>query len=448
MAQRITNLIERTRAHRGNRVRLVGASDSPLTARSVLLPAAGIVLGADSACDVQLEDSAVSRKHATIVPATGGFEVADLGSRNGTWLDGSRIERAMVAAGATLRIGHTLVQLLPAEEAIDIPPSDATSFGELLGASEPMRRVFAVLERASGSHAPVLLLGESGTGKELAARAIHERSPRRGGPFVVFDCGAASGTLIESELFGHKKGAFTGAYRDHAGAFASAHGGTLFLDEIGDLPLSLQPKLLRLLERSEVTPLGARAPERYDVRFIAATHRDLWADIGSGLFRGDLYYRLAVVEAHLPPLRQRKTDIPILVRALLRANGAIDSEVEGPKLERLLRYAWPGNVRELRNVIARAVALALPGSEFEQMPIVLRTETPADAEPIARADVPYLEAKEALLERFDRDYCTDLLQRAGSNLSEAARVAKIERKYLYRVLARAGIRPRPSEEDA
>ncbi|WP_394831514.1 sigma 54-interacting transcriptional regulator [Pendulispora rubella] len=427
-------------------MRVVGATEPLVRARMVTLPTVGVLVGADSSCEVRLEDPAVSRKHATIVPVAEGFEVSDLGSRNGTWLDGARITRVVAPAGATLGIGNSLVQLLPEEDSLDIPPSEATSFGDLFGSSEPMRRIFAILERASRSSAPVLLLGESGTGKELAARALHASSLRRGGPFVVFDCGAASTTLIESELFGHKKGAFTGAHRDHSGAFAAAHGGTLFLDEIGDLPLSVQPKLLRLLERSEVTPLGARAAERYDVRFVAATHRNLWSDVGAGHFRGDLYYRLAVVEIHLPPLRQRKDDIPPLVRALLRANGASDAEVGGPQLERLLRYAWPGNVRELRNVMARAVALGMPGAKFGDMPILLRTDG-ATREPIAQADMPYIEAKEALLARFDRDYCADLLNRSGPNLSEAARMAKIERKYLYRVLERAGIRPRDTQGD-
>jgi DNA-binding NtrC family response regulator len=407
----------------------------------ITLPGAGVVLGADEGCDVVLQDAAVSRRHVSIVPAADGFVVADLGSRNGTWLDGAKVSRVTVPVGSTIRVGGTLVQLLPAEEMIDIPPSRAASFGALLGASEAMRRVYALLERASASDVPVLLLGESGTGKELAARALHEQGKRKQGPFVVFDCGAASESLVESELFGHKRGAFTGAHEDRVGAFALAHGGTLFLDEIGDLPLGLQPKLLRLLERGEVTPLGARKSERYDVRIVAATHRDVWFEVGRGTFRADLYYRLAVIEIHLPSLRQRTEDIPDLVRAFLRANGAGDQDVAGPALERLRAYAWPGNVRELRNVIARAAALARPGAGFAEMPVVLSARGGAPAEPpLARADVPYHEAKEALLTRFDRDYMTDLVQRAGGNLSQAARTAGIERKHLYKVLERAGLR--------
>ena len=257
---------------------------------------------------------------------------------------------------------------------------------------------------------------------------------------VVFDCGAASETLIESELFGHKRGAFTGAHADRAGAFARAHGGTLFLDEIGDLPQSLQPKLLRLLERGEVAPLGAARSETYDVRVIAATHRDLRTEVARGTFRGDLYYRLAVIEIVLPPLRNRADDIPALARHFLRAAGASDQGVEGPPLQRLEAYGWPGNIRELRNVITRAVTLAPPGAPFNRLPILLNPSTATvSAAPTAKSDVPYHDAKAALLARFEKEYLADLLRRSGENISQAARIAGLERKYLYKLLERAGL---------
>ncbi len=204
-----------------------------------------------------------------------------------------------------------------------------------------------------------------------------------------------------------------------------------------------------MLESSEVTPLGGRKSETYDVRFVAATHRDLWAEVSRGTFRADLYFRLAVVEVHLPALRRRASDIPDLVRAMLRAQGANDEGVEGAALEKLLAYSWPGNVRELRNVVARAAALAAAGARFSDMPVLLRASPGSTKEALARADIPYHEAKDALLERFDRDYCEDLLRRADGNLSQAARLAGLERKYLYKVLARAGLREaKPEEEDA
>jgi DNA-binding NtrC family response regulator len=438
MLTRVTNLLASPNARSvPARLRIMAEAGQD---GEVALPLAGVVLGADPSCDVVIADPAVSRRHATVTAGEGGFTVEDLGSRNGTWIDGARVTRAVVPVGTMFRVGSTLVQVLPAEESIELPPSKDASFGAMLGESVAMRRLYTLLERASASAAPILLLGESGTGKELAARAVHDHSAHSAGPFVVFDCGAARDTLIESELFGHKRGAFTDAHADRPGAFALAHGGTLFLDEIGDLPLALQPKLLRLLERGEVTPLGSRKTESYEVRIVAATNKDLWSEVGRGGFRGDLYYRLAVVEAHLPALRQRTEDIAILAAAFLRASGAPEQVTEGPALARLRTYAWPGNVRELRNVITRAVALSPPASRLEQMPLLLRPGSSAASEPLANAGVPYHEAKDALLARFDRDYFADLLRRSGDNLSHAARIAGLERKYLYRLLERAGVR--------
>ena len=436
---RVTNTLERHRSREPSRLRVLFGPDA---GTEIALPAVGVVIGADPACDVPLNDDAVSKRHVTVVANDGGFEITDLGSKNGTWLDGVSLTRAVAPIGTTVRVGGSLLQLLPCEEAIQIEPSIGTSFGAMSGGSLAMRRIYALLERASASTASILLLGESGTGKELAARAIHEHSDRRDGPMVVFDCGAASETLIESELFGHKRGAFTGAHADRAGAFARAHGGTLFLDEIGDLPQALQPKLLRLLERGEVTPLGATRSEHYDVRCIAATHRDLWSEVARGTFRGDLYYRLAVIEIALPPLRNRPDDIAPLTRRFLNAAGASDEGVEGPSLQRLEAYGWPGNVRELRNVITRAVTFASPGSMFTRMPILLNPGAASlSLPPGARADVPYHDAKAALIERFEKEYLADLLRRSGDNISQAARIAGLERKYLYKLLEKAGLFP-------
>jgi DNA-binding NtrC family response regulator len=436
---RVTNQIQRQTGAQRCRLRVMTAGAEP---REIAVPPVGVVVGADPAADVPLSDPAVSRRHCTIVPTEGGFEIADLGSKNGTFLDGVRLTSATVPAGAVLRAGTTLLQLLPDEVALDIPPSESATFGALYGDSPAMRQVFAILERASGSNASILFIGESGTGKELAARAVHEHSTRRSGPFVVFDCGASTETLIESDLFGHRKGAFTGALADRAGAFAQAHGGTLFLDEIGDLPLPLQPKLLRLLEAGEVTPLGAARSERYEVRVVAATHRNLWDEVGRGAFRGDLYYRLAVVEVHLPPLRQRPSDIAELVRRFLAAQGAATELTAGGNLDRLAAYHWPGNVRELRNVIARAVALSAPGTPFDRMPVLLRA-APTVTGDRAQADRPFHEAKDELVGRFEREYLEDLMRRSGGRMAEAARRAGLERKYLYRLLERVGIeRPR------
>jgi DNA-binding NtrC family response regulator len=423
--------------------------DGPDRGVELDLPQIGVVIGTDRACDVALTDSFVSRRHCSVAPSPQGFVITDLGSKNGTVIDGVAIQKVVAPPGVALRIGKTLIQLMPADEVIDIPPSKADRFGALYGGSIAMRQVFAILERAARSTAPVLLLGESGSGKELMARGIHDASPRRDGPFVVFDCGASTETLIESDLFGHVKGAFTGAAGDRVGAFAAAHGGTLFLDEIGDLPVSLQPKLLRMLEAGEVVPLGGRKSEKYDVRVVAATHRDVFAEVARGGFRGDLYYRLAVVEVHVPPLRQRREDLAHLVAMFLDKAGApqLAGQVGGEALARLERYHWPGNVRELRNVITRAVALAGPDDDFQSLPFVLRPTLAAPDDGVAfKADRPFHDAKDALVARFEREYLGDLVQKAGGNLSQAARIAGLERKFLYKLLERAGLRTKDDSE--
>jgi DNA-binding NtrC family response regulator len=443
---RVTNQATMTAGARFARLRVIDGPDAGLEAD---LPPVGAVLGAERGCDVVLTDPSVSRRHCSVVPTATGFAITDLGSKNGTTIDGVAITKVTAPPGVAVRLGKTLIQLLPADEPVAIPPSTNDHFGAMYGDSPAMRQVFAVLERAARSDAPVLFLGESGTGKELAARAVHDASPRKDGPFVVFDCGASTETLIESDLFGHVRGAFTGAAADRQGAFAAAHGGTLFLDEIGDLPIGLQPKLLRMLEAGEVVPLGGRKSERFDVRVVAATHRDVFGEVARGGFRGDLYYRLAVVEVHLPPLRQRHGDLAALIRRFLERAGRGDlaAQVGGATLDKLERYHWPGNVRELRNVMTRAVALAAPGDEFAALPILLRPTTAAtDGPPPIRADRPFHEAKDEHVARFEREYLADLLVRAGGNLSQAARTAGLERKFLYRLLERAGLRQKATAE--
>jgi DNA-binding NtrC family response regulator len=434
--QRITNVVERSAAGEAARLRIVHGPDAGLDVR---LPGAGVVVGADTGCDVALRDPAVSARHVAIAPVPDGFDVEDLGSRNGTFLDGVRIGRARVAIGATLHVGATAIQLIPAERPHLIEPSTAQSFGDLLGASRAMRSVYALLERASQVTSPVLLTGESGTGKELAARAIHAHSARRTGPFVVFDCGAASEALLTSDLFGHARGAFTGAHAERVGAFAAADGGTLFLDEIGELPLALQPKLLRMVESGEVTPLGTQTAARHDVRIVAATHRELWREVASGGFRGDLYYRLAVIEVRMPALRARREDIPALAAALL-ARAGVTAPPTGTGVARLMAYGWPGNVRELRNVIARAVALA-PGAAFEDMPILLAPAAHHPPSPTDGVDLdrPWADVKSEVVDALEHAYFERLLERHGDNLTEAARIAGLERKYLYRVMQRLNL---------
>ncbi len=447
----VTKITNAAAARAPLRASLRRVIDGPDRGLEVELPSAGVVIGSDRACDVVLADSWVSRRHCSFAPTPAGFAITDLGSKNGTTIDGVAVGKVVAPPGVVVRIGKTLLQAMPADEVVDIPPSPNDRFGGLYGASTVMRQVFAVLERASKTAAPILLLGESGTGKEVMARGVHDASPRASGPFVVFDCGASTESLIESDLFGHVRGAFTGAAGDRVGAFAAAHGGTLFLDEIGDLPVGLQPKLLRMLEAGEVVPLGGRKPERFDVRVVAATHRDVFGEVARGGFRGDLYYRLAVVEVHVPPLRQRLGDLPELIKMFLERSQApraaeLAATVDGAALDRLQRYHWPGNVRELRNVITRAVALAGPDDDFQSLPFVLRPTAAAPEAPTAKADRPFHEAKDDVVARFEREYLADLVQRAGGNLSAAARLARLERKFLYKLLERNGLRTKGAAE--
>ena len=315
-----------------------------------------------------------------------------------------------------------------------------------------MRQVFAILERAAKSSAPVLFLGESGTGKELMARGVHDAARRA--RTVRSSCSTAARcteTLIESELFGHTKGAFTGAARERAGAFARRHGGTLFLDEIGDLPVGLQPKLLRMLEAGEVTPLGApQAREVRRPRRRGDASRCLRRGRARRISRRPLSTGSPSSRSTSPPLRQRKDDLARLIAMFLERAGAaqLAKQVGGAALDRLEHYHWPGNVRELRNVITRAVALAGPDDDFQSLPFVLRptAAAPAGEDLAFKADRPFHAAKDALVARFEREYLEDLVKRAGGNLSQAARIAGLERKFLYKLLERAGLRTKAPED--
>ncbi len=404
-----------------------------------------IVVGTAGDADLALHDKTVSRYHCELVVVGDRVEVRDLGSRNGTSVDGVGVVHAFLRPGASLAVGASkLVLEVDADGELRIPLADGDGFGGLVGRSLAMRAVFARLERVAASDATVLLTGETGTGKEGAAEAVHAAGARRGGPFVVVDCGAIPPELIESELFGHDKGAFTGASTARAGAFVSAHGGTVILDELGELPPALQPKLLRALERREVKPVGHDAYVPIDVRLIAATHRDLRAEVNAHRFRADLYYRLAVVEVRLPPLRERREDLPLLVEHLLRALGVADRPEAAPLrapafLAEIAGHPWPGNVRELRNHVERCLVLrelSGPGSSGEAAP---PDAAPADVVTAAAGSPGAIDLRQARGD-WERRYLEDLLAQHGNNVSATARAAGIDRKYLYRLLWRNGLR--------
>lgn len=417
-----------------------------------------IYIGARRGVDVSLTDPTVSRRHAQIVRTSDSVMLRDLNSTNGTFIGPVRIREIYLSSGLRFRVGRTEMIFTQDEEVINIIPTEEPSFEGMVGASVVMRQVFGVLRRVAPTNLTVLIAGETGTGKELASRAVHEHSRRRDGPFIVFDCGAAPENLIESELFGHKRGSFTGAVGDRPGVFEQADGGTIFLDEIGELPLELQPKLLRVLEQREVRRVGGSRTKSVDVRVVAATNRNLRDEVDRGNFREDLYYRLAVVEVGIPALRERKDDLPDLIRHLLHNadhNPGV-YRVSDEVMSLFSSYHWPGNVRELNNCLIRALPFCSTDViTLDTLPHTLRrenrsalnassshrTKTPTLNAPAA--DVPFKDAKDQLIEAFERQYLVDLLERHSGNISRAARIAQMDRKTITRLMKKHQLK-RPS----
>jgi transcriptional regulator with GAF, ATPase, and Fis domain len=406
-----------------------------------------------------LSDKSVSGYHLEIARTSAGWRLRDVGSTNGTFIGGMRVYDLLVRSGTVISIGRSKLRL----EALDDEPvraalHPAERFGDMVGQSVVMRRLFSRIAQVAASSATVLVSGETGTGKEAVAEALVQAGPRASAPFVVIDCSALPHNLIESELFGHQKGAFTGAHSDYRGAFERADGGTVFLDEIGELPLELQPKLLRVLERREVRRIGSERTRPIDVRVIAATNRVLPSEVNERRFRQDLYYRLSVVNLHVPPLRQRREDIPLLVEHFYTQLVATSSQQgghRGPPLSEVLQrlcdndYTWPGNVRELRNAVERAFHIP------DEDPVVaVRPSAPQAAQrspgtaqaPASIGEgegqisfavdlaVPFKVAKQQLIDAFERQYLSALLKAARHNISEAARRAQIDRMHLYKLI--------------
>ncbi len=416
--------------------------DGPDRGRGVPLEDRPVVVGTDPACDLVLTDDRASRRHLTVFIEDGRFVVEDLGSTNGTRYEGSALTRARVPAGATLKVGRTFLRVQPVPQRVELAPSRARRFGDMVGESLAMREVFAVLELAAQSDVTVLVEGETGTGKELVARALHDGGARRRGPFVAIDCGALPESLLESELFGHVKGAFTGASSQRAGAFARAHGGTIFLDELGSISSAVQARLLRVIEERRVRPVGSDTDRPLDVRVVAASRHDLSSQVAAGSFRPDLYYRLSVLRVTLPALRARREDLAPLVAELLRRRGIEPGDVEGPGLDLLLGHDWPGNVRELRNVIDRAVALAPRATGFADLAHGLSVGAHGDdgASLAVRTDLPWAEARQQVIDAFERTYLRALMERCEQNLSAASRVSGVDRKHLRALVRRHGLR--------
>jgi DNA-binding NtrC family response regulator len=430
---------------------LVVAVTSPggaaVEARLELRP---LVVGTSPECDLVVADPRISRRHCEIALTPDGIVLRDLGSKNGTYAGRIALREAILPTGEAVTLGACRLVVRPAGEPTQVPMAPAGRFGGAIGQSFVMRALFARLARAAATDQTILLLGESGTGKEVLARALHDEGPRRGGPFVVLDCGAISANLVESEIFGYARGAFTGAAGARGGLLEEANGGTLFIDEIGELPLDLQPKLLRALEARQVRRIGSNEWRPFDARVVAATHRDLHARVAEGTFRQDLYYRIAVVEARVPALRERKDDIPLLVERFLAAYDPPRTMDDLPPhaLALLLAHAFPGNVRELRNLVARLVLFPDLGLDLRSAPAVeAATRVPAAAPapaatPAPVVDLPLPAAREMVMERFERGYLAAKLGQHGGNISRAADAMGVSRQLVHRLLDRYGMRAR------
>jgi DNA-binding NtrC family response regulator len=419
-------------------------TQGPSAGKTLLLTRARATVGRHQTNDLVIADPRVSAAHLELERREEArVVVRDLETTNGTWFGAHRVLELEIGPGALLRLGDSAIRLEVDDRAEPERGSDAVRFGGLIGASPEMRELFATLERIAPTPLTVLAHGETGTGKEELARAIHRHSLRKDGAFVVLDAATIPASLAESVLFGHERGSFTGADTRHIGAFERADGGTLFLDEIGELPLDLQPKLLRVLETRAICRVGGTDVIPVDLRLIAATHRDLRAEIDAHRFREDLFYRLAEARVVLPPLRARPADIPLLAQHFLDelATPAMPLSMTSEAIKSLEGRRWPGNVRELRNVMARAAALCVDGAISEKD---LAGEgfgfrgSAAEREALDLAGT-FAEAKARAVERFEAAYLDALLRRCGGNLSKASRQADIARNHLRALLKKRGL---------
>jgi transcriptional regulator with GAF, ATPase, and Fis domain len=434
----------------------------PEQGREVEIGKARVTGGRSIINDLVLSDKAISGTHFEILAGDDGYRLRDLDSTNGTFVGELRVREVWLKPGQEFRVGHTQLRFVPTQDIVEIPLSKRDTFESVTGSSVRMREIFATLEKVAPSELTVLITGETGTGKEMIARGIHQASARRGKPFVVLDCGAIPKDLIESTLFGHEKGSFTGAVGQHHGCFEQAQGGTIFLDEIGELDINLQPKLLRVLENRELKRVGGDRLIKIDVRVLAATNRDLRAMVNTSTFREDLYFRLSVIHVELPPLRERKEDVPALADVFLRdiaGRRGLEMTFSADAIAALQSHSWPGNVRELKNVVERAASLT-------EAPLVQRSDLMFNREPSGRPSlsssssgnhappagaietpamppivpgVDFKEAKQRVVDAFELAYLRQLLERHDGNITRSAQEAGLTRYHLRELLKRHGL---------
>ena len=421
--------------------------EGPGAGRTLELKERSFVAGKDPSCSFALEDPTASRRHFEIERQVNGYVVRDLGSTNGTFLNDTRVKEAYLYPGHLIRAGSYEFQFLLANEAVRIEPQESAAYGELVGRSVQMRQIFALLTKVAATDATILLTGETGTGKGAMSRSIHQSSNRASRPFVVFNCGVVTGSLMESELFGHVKGAFTGAESLRRGALEAAGDGTLFIDELDDLPRELQPKLLQAIEERTFQRLGSTETTAMRARIVAGSKQDLWGMVARNEFREDLYFRLSVVTVRIPPLRERLEDLDLLVDAMSGAGMWKSLDAGGRRL--LQTQTWPGNVRELRNVLEKKKLLGLDRIDESLLhaPLVATEEIPVPAAMEGESHwlkgldmtQPFKSAKEELTNAFEREYLRLLLTRSQRNIAQAAREADLDRKHLYTLLKKHGL---------
>ena len=443
---------DRATKRRLKKARLVVA-EGPDRGKDLVIDRERVTIGRSVICDLVLADKAVSGTHFEIVASEQGFLLRDLDSTNGTFIGDMRVREVWIKPGTVVRLGQSQLRYEPEKGVVDIDLSSDDRFFELLGKSVRMREIFATLAKVGPTELTVLIRGETGTGKELVARAIHRASRRAAASLVVQDCSSIPKDLIESTLFGHERGAFTGATERHRGSFEQADGGTIFLDELGELDLALQPKLLRVLENREIKRVGGDRTIPVNVRVVAATNRDLADMVRRGTFREDLYYRLSVVSIDLPPLRERPEDVPLLVEHFLADMSSRRWPGEGRRMtisseamKRLQSFAWPGNIRELKNTVERAASLA-DGMELGVRDLLPSSQkTPplplpgGNAEQFVEDGLPFKEAKQRVLDAFEAAYLKALLDKNAGNVTRSANAAGLTRYHLRELAKRYGIR--------